>query len=290
MNISLEPLSDIVADLGEGPLWSARENAFYWIDVTQRMVFRRDDANGGTRVFKLSGMPGSIATRRSGGLIAAFRTGLALVDLDSGEETKLASGIDFGIERFNDGKCDRRGRFFAGTMHKTMTEPLGALYRVDPDHTVTRLTTGIGLSNGIAWSPDDKVLYHCDSRPGRVYAHDYDIESGEVENRRVLIDFAGLGYHCDGCTVDAEGCLWIAEVGNWHVGRYAPDGKRMSAIKLPTKRVTSAMFGGPDLATLFVTTMRYNLKPDEVSSQPLAGRTFVGRPGVKGLVEADFAG
>lgn len=290
MDIIAEPVFEGVADLGEGPLWSVREQAFYWIDVTGRTIWRHDTSSGTTRAHQVSGMPGSIATRTGGGLIAAYRTGLAFVDLDTGAEEKLPAPIDFGVERFNDGKCDRRGRFFVGTMDKTMKAAIGGLYRVDPDRTVTRVADGIVLSNGIAWSPDDRIMYHNESRPGYTYAYDYDIETGSLANRRIHIDFAAIGMHPDGCTVDAEGCLWIAEVGNGTVGRYDPDGRRMGGIRVPTDRVSSVIFGGEDLATLYITTMRYNLAEEKRAAQPLAGRVFAARPGVRGLPEADYAG
>lgn len=235
-------------------------------------------------------MPGSIALRHDGSILAAFRTGLSVVSLDSDQETKLSSTIDFARERFNDGKCDRRGRFFAGTMDKTMTDPIGGLYRIDTDRSVTKMADGIKLSNGIAWSPDSCTMYHCDSRPGYVYAYDYDVETGTPSNRRIHIDLSSAGYHPDGCTVDAEGFLWLAEVNSGRVGRYAPDGRRVGGIELPTKRVSSVMFGGASLDMLFITTMRYNLTPEESAAQPLAGRLFVAHPGVKGLPEPDFGG
>jgi len=288
--IEVATFTDVEADLGEGPVWSARDQSIYWIDVTQRMIFRYGLTTEETEIVAVSGMPGSIALRRSGGLIVAFRTGLALIDLATGAETRLPSGIDFGKERFNDGKCDRRGRFFAGTMDKTMQRPIGGLFRIDADHSVTRVADGIRLSNGIGWSPDNRVMYHCDSQPGYVYAYDYDIDTGTPRNRRIHIDLSSAGYAPDGCTVDAEGFLWLAEVGSGNVGRYAPDGRRVSGIELPTKRVTSVMFGGPKLGTLFITTMRYDLSPEESAAQPLAGRLFVCEPGVKGLPEPMFAG
>ena len=292
MKLEAKPCLADDTDLGEGPLWSVREQALYWLDCTQRTVLRHDFGRPGTGTtrHKVSGMPGCIAMRQGGGLIAAFRTGLALIDLASGTETKLPSGIDFGRERFNDGKCDRRGRFFAGTMHKEMTEPKGALYRIDADHSVSRVADGITLSNGIAWSPDNRTLYQCDSRPGLVYAYDYDIDTGRPGARRVLIDFSGKGYHSDGCTVDAEGHLWVAEVGGGSVGRYAPDGTRVGEVLLPVSRVSSVTFGGADLRTLFITTMRYRLTPEELAAQPLAGQVFSAKPGVQGIAEVEFAG
>ncbi len=283
-------VTDIKAELGEGPVWSEREQSIYWIDVTQRKVFRHNLATEKTETFAVSGMPGSIALRKSGGIIAAYRTGPALVSLETGEESKIPSTIDIGKERFNDGKCDRRGRFFAGTMDKVMKDAIGALYRIDPDYSVTKVSDGIRLSNGLAWSPDNRTLYHNDSRPGLVYAYDYDIDTGTPSNRRVHIDMSKGEAHPDGCTIDAEGFLWIAEVNSGRIGRYAPDGRRVSGIEVPTSRVSSVMFGGPNLDLLFITTMHYNLKPEQLAAQPLAGRLFVAQPGVKGLPEPEFAG
>lgn len=288
--IDVTPLTEIEADLGEGPLWSAADQTIYWIDVTQRKIFRHGLRTGRSETFAVAGMPGAIALRRAGGLLVVFRTGPALLSLDSGQEIKIASDIDFGRERFNDGKCDRRGRFFSGTMDKTLAAPVGGLYRIDADRSVTKVAGGITLSNGIAWSPDDRVMYHCDSRPGHVYAYDYDIETGTPSNRRVHIDLSKTPYQPDGCTVDAEGFLWLAEVGSGRVGRYAPDGRRVGDIELPVKRVSSVTFGGPEFDMLFITTMSYDLSPEELAAQPLAGRLFVARPGVRGLPEPCFAG
>ena len=288
--ITAEPFLKIETDLGEGPMWAADTQEFFWIDVTRRNVFRHSMRTGKTQCFAVSGMPGSIALRSDGTILAAFRTGLAIVSLESGQETKISSPIDFGVERFNDGKCDRRGRFFTGTMDKTMTQPIGGLYRVDADRTVTKVAGAICLSNGIAWSPDNRTLYHCDSRPGYVYAYDYDIETGTPSKRRLFLDLSSAEGDPDGCTVDAEGFLWLAEVTAGRVGRYAPDGRRVGAIELPVTRVTSVMFGGAALDTLFITTMRYGLTPEQSAAQPLAGRVFVAHPGVKGLPEPRFAG
>ncbi|MCO5063926.1 MAG: SMP-30/gluconolactonase/LRE family protein [Rhizobiaceae bacterium] len=290
MKLDVEPLADVAAELGEGPLWSPAEGALYWFDLLGRVIFRTDATTGDTARLAISGMPTAIALRKGGGLLAALRNGFAFIDFNAGTETRLPSPMDFSRERFNDGKCDRRGRFFVGSMDKTLAEPIGGLFRLDPDQSFTRLATGMTLSNGLAWSPDDRILYHCDSRPGYVYAYDYDIETGGVAGRKLHIDFTGTGIHPDGCTVDAEGCLWIAELGAWTVGRYDPAGKRIGGIELPTRRVTSVTFGGDDLGTLFITTMRNNLTDTELGEQSHAGKVFVARPGVMGIAEVPFDG
>jgi sugar lactone lactonase YvrE len=283
------PLNDIVATLGEGPTWAPAENALYWIDLIARQVLRHNFATGATRVYPVSGLPAAIALRQ-GGLLVAYRNGFAHLDTENGDEARIDASIDFSQERFNDGACDSRGRFFVGTMDKRMSEAVGGLWRVDPDMTITRLAGGVCLANGIAWSPDDTTLYFCDSRPGVVRAYDYDVESGSIANERVHISFEGMAAHPDGCAMDAEGCLWIAEMGAGSIGRYDPSGCRIGGIEFPVSRVTSLAFCGRDLTTLCVTTMRNGLSPDELERQPLAGRTFVVEMDVVGLPVGGFSG
>jgi sugar lactone lactonase YvrE len=289
--VKAEPVTDLVSDLGEAPLWSPAEARLYFADISGRTIHRLDPETGRTETFTTTGMPAGLALHRAGSLLVAWRAGLSLLDLASGAETPIANDIDFAEQRFNDGKTDRRGRFFAGTMHRRMQEPVGGLYRIDADRTVSRIADGIRLSNGIAWSPDDRVLYHCDSRPGLVLAWDYDIATGGIANRRVFLDLSQMPYRPDGCTIDAEGCLWLAEVGNGTVGRYAPDGRRVGGVDVPgARRVTSVAFGGADLGTLFITSLRYGIADEDLAMQPLAGRLFAVRPGVRGLPETPYAG
>ncbi|MGE0284179.1 MAG: SMP-30/gluconolactonase/LRE family protein, partial [Rhizobiaceae bacterium] len=232
----------------------------------------------------------ALALRQRGGLLVALRNGFAFLDTKTGEERRIEAKVDFSRERFNDGKCDRRGRFFVGSLDKNWKEPIGGLWRLDPDLSLHRVADDILLGNGIAFSPDDKTMYFADSRPGYVYAYDYDIETGSVSNRRLHLNFHGKEAHPDGCAIDAEGCLWVAEMGTGSVGRYASDGRRLSGIDLPTTRVTSVAFGGPDFRTLFVTSMRYGLGEEELTKQSDAGRTFFARVDVPGLPETKFAG
>jgi sugar lactone lactonase YvrE len=287
---TLHVLSDAVSDLGEGPAWAAEENALYWIDLTERIVWRHDTVRNETRAFKVTGIPTAIVLRQRGGLLVTFRNGLAFLDTQTGAETRLETTIDFSRERFNDGKCDRRGRLFVGSLDKSLQEPLGGLWRLDPDLNIHRVDDDIFFGNGMAFSPDDRTMYFCDSRIRYVYAYDYDIEAGTVANRRVHLDFRDKGFHPDGCTVDSEGCLWLAEMGAGRIGRYAPDGSQLSLIEMPVTRVTSVAFGGPDLKTLYITSMRNTLDDTQLAAQPDAGRTFFTRPGATGLPEPKFAG
>lgn len=282
---------DARSDLGEGPLWSVREQAIYWVDCIGRSISRHFPASGRTDRFALSGMPGSYAFRESRGLIVAFRNRLALVDLDQGTEVAIASpGVDFAKERFNDGKCDNRRRFFVGTMEKDRAAPGGGLFRVDPDLTVTKVADGITLSNGLAWSPDDRIMYHCESRPGLVYAYDYDADTGIPSRRRVLIDTSASGFHPDGCARDVDGCLWVALPGSGKIARFSPVGALLATLEVPTPRVTSVAFGGENLDRLYITSMRYSLPEAVLAANPAAGGVFVAEPGVRGSKEPLFGG
>jgi L-arabinonolactonase len=155
-------------------------------------------------------------------------------------------------------------------MDFNIRDAVGALYRVDPDLGVHRMDVGITLSNGIAWSPDDRTMYYCDSRPGRIYAYDYDLATGTIGNRRLFVDFKGRKGRPDGCTVDAEGGLWVAEISASQVVRFDPSGKEEFALRLPVSRPTSVMFGGSDLRTLFITSMKHGLSAEELAREPQA--------------------
>lgn len=221
----------------------------------------------------------------------ANRQGLAFLDCDSGMlEDVAAHAIDFSRAVLNDGKCDSRGRFWVGSMDREIAAPSGALYRVDPDLSVTMMDEGLTLSNGIAWSPDERTMLFCDSRPGRIWAYDYEIADGSISNRRVFVDFEGRKGRPDGCTIDADGGLWVAEIGAGQVVRFDPSGRQDVAIPVPTSRPTSVTFGGHDLRTLYVTSMRHGLSDEEVACQPDAGHVFAIDLDVSGLAAALFAG
>ncbi|WP_417722707.1 SMP-30/gluconolactonase/LRE family protein [Salipiger sp.] len=276
------PLGRTGATLGESPTWAPEENAVYWIDVIGRRVHRHDLGTGNARVYPVGGIPSAIALGR-GGLVVVLRNGLALLDTVSGAETPLKLDFDFCNERFNDAAPDREGRLFVGSMDRRMTDPVGGLWRIDPDLGITQVARGTILGNGIAWSPDDRTLYFCDSRAGLVHAHAFDAATGEVRDGRVHLDLRPTGAHPDGCAMDADACLWVAEMPTGTIGRYDPGGHRIDEIRLPVPRVTSMAFCGPDLSQLCITTMRYGLSDDALAATPLAGCTFLAETGVRGL-------
>jgi sugar lactone lactonase YvrE len=279
------------AELGEAPVWDAEKGALLSVDVLGRRMFRHDAAGRLIGNWALPRLPGSFALRRDGGMLMAWRNGLGLVEPEAGRFEEVPAGpLDFAAERLNDGRCDRHGRFWVGTMDRRLREPVGALYRVDPDLSVHRVLGGITLSNGIAWSPDDCVMYHCDTAAAVIRVHDFDLAGGVASNPRVLVRFAGGEGRPDGCAVDAEGCLWVALVEAGMVVRFDPSGKRMRELRLPVSRPTSLCFGGEGLRTMFVTSMRHGMTPEELAREPLAGSVFALDAGVAGLPETRFAG
>ncbi|GAA4339030.1 SMP-30/gluconolactonase/LRE family protein [Pigmentiphaga soli] len=290
--MTLQHYSEPVAVLGEGPVWDAQGGHIWWVDCDQKKLFHRDPGPGAEAgILPLPHYPSAYAFRRGGGMLMAYRNGLAMLDPATGKSDPFeATGLDFSRERFNDGICDRAGRFWIGTMDPRMKERNGSLYRIDPDLAVTRMASGLVVSNGISFSPDDRTMYHHDSRSKVVFAYDFDIDKGDIRNQRVFIDFTGRPGNPDGGTTDAEGNLWIAEIGAGRVVQFDPRGRQIRAIELPVTRPSSVMFGGKDLSTLFITSMRHGLKPEELAQQPLAGCLFHTRVDVPGMEEPQFAG
>jgi sugar lactone lactonase YvrE len=278
--------------LGEGPFWSERDSALFWVDVVGRKIFKHTPNAGPAESRDLPYAPSAIIPRAQGGFLLVTKQGMALFDFDSGTlETLAVPQIDFSQEIFNDAACDRYGRLWVGTRDRNVAEPKGCLYRMEADFTMTRQVEGLVVSNGIAWSPDSKRMYHADSRPGSVFVYDYDLATGSIEDRRVLIDYAADAHtqgHPDGCTVDAEGGLWVAEVEGWRIARYTPGGELDRVVQMPFAKPTSVMFGGRRLDTLFITSMQFRLSEEELSQQTLAGRVLALEAGVRGLPEPTF--
>ncbi len=278
------------ATVGEGPVWSVTEEALYWVDIPAGALHRLEPGSGATRTWELPAEVGSVALRAGGGAIAALRTGFCLVDLDTGEVRHLDDPeADQPRTRFNDGKCDRRGRFWAGTMDVGEQEPLGALYRFEGSGRCERMLTGVGLSNGLGWSPDDRTMYHTDSLTGVIMAYDYDLDSGVLRAPRPFV-VDGLPEVPDGLTVDADGCVWGVKWDGWRVVRYTPDGRVDREVALPVQQPTCCAFGGPHLDVLFVTSAREGLSPAALVGQPLAGSVFAIETGIQGLPEPLFSG
>lgn len=295
---SAECVLDSKCSLGEGPCWSAREGALYWTDVPGKRIHRWRPATGKHDSWAMREMVTAIALRRKGGLLIASHTGIDFFDPATGALERLVAPEAAKPEnRSNDGKCDRQGRFWYGTMQNNfaadmselpITGSSGALYRIDADGGAREMDGPFTICNTFAWSPDDRTLYFADTPVG-IYAYDFDPADGTIANRRMFARTEGRGYP-DGSTIDADGFLWNARWDGGCVIRWAPDGRIDRVVELPCDRVTSCCFGGAALDTLYVTTVRYGLNESQLAAQPLAGGIFAIDAGVRGLPEGEFAG
>ena len=277
--------------LGEGPLWDPEDRLLYWVDIKGRAVHRFDPATGCDTQWPTPEPVGSLARRTTGGLVVALRSGFHFLDLDSGAVTPVAEPErDRPENRFNDGKPDRRGRFWAGSMHDPETLPTGALYRLDPDGACHRMVEGLICSNALCWSPDGRIMYHADTLRRVVWAWDSDPGRGEIANRRVFVELSGGEGAPDGATVDAEGFVWLAHWDGWQVTRHDPTGRTERVVRLPVQRPTCPAFGGPALDVLYVTSASIGLSAEALAAQPWAGGILALDPGVRGVPEARFRG
>jgi sugar lactone lactonase YvrE len=234
---------------------------------------------------------GCIALREGGGMIGAFMSGFKWIDPDMNAITPIVDPEpDRPGNRFNDGKCDRRGRLFAGTMDNAEVDCTGTLYRLDPDLSVHVMVTDVHLSNGLGWSPDDRTLYYTDSLRRTIWAYDYDLDTGAIANRRVFArvpDAAGVP---DGLCVDAQGGVWSAHWGGWRLTRYAPDGRIDRVVEMPVPQPSCPAFGGPDLDVLYVSSAAIGMTPADFAKAPDGGGLFTLDVGVRGLPVHRFAG
>lgn len=277
--------------LGEGPSWHAAERKLIWVDILAPSVLIGDPATGEFQTKPMPELVGAVVPRRRGGYVGAMQTGFKAFDWTSQDLSTIAAPeADKPGNRFNDGKCDRRGRFWAGTLAINAAAQEGSLYRLDTDGRVHLMDTGFHVSNGLGWSPDDRRFYFADSGTKRIYVYDFDIESGAIANRRVFAQSPDGAGTPDGLTVDSEGFVWSAQWDGWRIIRYDPDGRVDRIINLPIPRPTSVTFGGPDLTTLFITSARIRLSGQQLAEAPLSGSVFALQAGVRGQPDNSFAG
>jgi sugar lactone lactonase YvrE len=280
-----------VALLGESPLWSPAEDALYFVDIKTPRLLRHELAAGTTRITALPEPVGAIGLCRGGGLIAAARPGFAFIDAEGAMSPVFhRPDAENPRNRFNDGKCDRAGRFWAASMDDGEIDATGNLYCLDGARRCRHVESGFVIGNGLGWSPDNRIFYFTDSVRRRIYAYDFDIDAGRIANRRVFAIIADDAGFPDGLCVDAEGHVWSAHWDGWRVTRYAPDGRIVEVLRVPVPRPTSCAFGGPDLATLFVTSARIGLDAAALAQAPRSGSVLAVRTDGRGLPEPYFAG
>ncbi len=276
--------------LGEGPTWCVREQALYWVSIRQPAVRRYHPASGRVDCWAMPEFVGSLAVRAKGGLIVALRSSLAFFDPEARSLTQLAAPeAHLEDHRFNDGKCDRQGRFWAGTMHDVTRAPVGSLYRLDAAGECKSMLSGISIPNSLAWSVDGGKMYFADSLTRTIFVHDFDIDSGELGAKREFVRIQAPAIP-DGAAMDEENHLWVAIYDGWKIHRYSPDGKLQKVIDLPVQRPTMVAFGGTDLRTLYITTASQKLTAEELAQQPLAGALLSMSVEVGGVPDAYFAG
>ncbi|MDX1523955.1 MAG: SMP-30/gluconolactonase/LRE family protein [Anaerolineae bacterium] len=284
---------DHLAELGEGPGWDAAAQRLYWVDIYGQALHLFTPASGLHRIIPMPAKIGCAVPKTSGGMLVALQNGLFTLDLDSEMLTAIADP-EAGLphNRFNDGKCDPRGRFLAGTMDdREIGIAAGSLYSVEADLSIRRLFDGVTISNGIGFSPDHKTMYYIDSPTRLVVAFDYDLETGDVRNRRIVVTIPEGWGDPDGMTTDTEGMLWVALWSGESVTRWNPaTGELLERIPVPALNVSSCTFGGPEMNELFLTTARKGTDPATLAKYPKTGAVFRHKTNVVGMENFVFAG
>lgn len=277
------------ARLGEGPCWNQSEQLLYWVDIYNHRVHQFNPATGAHQFFDVGEVVGCIAPALNHRLIMAQRSRLAFLDTSNGEVTPIMTIEDNQPDtRFNDGKCDSAGRFWFGSM--STSGPKGRLYRYDPDGSLHVLLTELTISNGLGWSPDENTFYLTDSSLKTIYAFDFDLESGGINNRRVFVDLTAESFYPDGLTVDREGCIWSAMWDGWCIIRFDPSGKEMMRVMMPVIRPTSCTFGDEELTTIYITTASVGLSEAEIQNSFYSGDLFSLPTSTSGLATHYFKG
>ena len=304
MALKAEILIPAAATLGEGSLWDGRRQRLLWVDILGQKVYIYDPETDTNIGYDTGSDVGTVVPRTPGKaaggadtLVVALRRGLGALNLKTGAVEIFANPEAAKPKnRFNDGKCDPAGRFWAGTMGPHGTAE-AALYRLDVDHSLHTMITGVGTSNGLVWSADHKLFYYIDTPTGRVDVFDYDLETGAIANRRPAVtpdpNAEATGGRPDGMTIDADGMLWVAMWGGATVVRYNPKtGAVLEKIDVPGARHSSSCaFGGKDMQTLFITSAKTGVKPEQLAEQPNAGHLFAVRiANTKGLPGLEYRG
>jgi sugar lactone lactonase YvrE len=287
-----ELIVDAKAILGEGPSWDAEQRLLYWVDILGRKIHIHDPAADTNRVLALDQYVGAVVPRENGGLVLALQHGFHIMDTEGGIQKIADPEAHLPDNRFNDGKCDAAGRFWAGTM-SLIDEELqgGALYKLDKGFRVEKMLDDVNVSNGLGWSPDGETMYYIDSPKRTIFAFDFNVETGEIANRRAAVSVPAEEGFPDGMTVDEEGMLWVAHWEGWQLARWNPlTGEKTGSVPFPVSKVTSCVFAGEHLDELYVTSARVGLSQAESAAQPFAGGLFRVKLGIKGAPTYKYGG
>jgi len=276
---------DQKAELGEGPCWDGKNKCLYWVDIMGKKLHIHSTATNTNREIDVGAYIGTVAVREKGGLIVALQNGFHFLDTETEQLTPITDPERHRPEnRFNDGKCDPAGRFWAGSMELNITGPNASLYRLGTDLNVKKMLDDVTISNGLAWSPDYKKMYYIDTPTQQVAAFDYDHQTGEICNKRAVVTIDKKDGSPDGMTIDEEGMLWVAHWGGSRVTRWNPaTGELLDKIEVPATNVTACVFGGENMDELFITTARSE-------GDPSSGGLFKVKLNVKGAPSYTFQG
>lgn len=278
---------------GEGIFWSAAHGLLYWTDIFGECVWTYNPATDRSASHPVPGKVCCFATREGrlwNEVVAAFADGFAFLDLVSGQRTEISAvEAELANTRLNDGRVDRQGRFVVGGMDEGGKGPLSAVYRLDPDLSVSRLFGEVGCANGTCFSPDGMTMWFADSFRGSIERFNYDVRTGVPSDRQTIGATAAPGVP-DGSCVDRDGFIWNAVWEGYRVERWNPEGRVSAVVEVPVRKPTCCAFGGPGLDTLFITSSRLGETDDDLAREPLAGCLFTVKPGVTGIAENAFAG
>ncbi|MBM84798.1 MAG: hypothetical protein CMM47_02095 [Rhodospirillaceae bacterium] len=292
MSIKVELVVNSQDQIGEGPIWDTQANILYWVDIMGEKVQSFDPATNCHSQIPIGQAVGTVVPRSSGGLMLATQHGFAHLDNETHQLRMIHDPEnDLPGNRFNDGKCDPAGRFWAGTMSFQVTDKAGSLYCMDTNQKVRKVLEDVTVSNGIAWSHDHKTMYYIDSPTYVVKSYDYDIASGQITNERVLLTIPSEMGAPDGMALDAKGRLWIAHYGGSKVCCWDPEtGHIVQTIETPVSQVTACAFGGPELETLYITSGTQGLNAEQLKKEPYAGALLSVQPGCQGAPTYRFLG
>lgn len=292
MTEGLKLVVDIRAKIGEGPCWDTENNLLYWVDIMENKIHIHNPKTNENRMIQADQHVGAVVLRQSGGAALAMEHGFYTLDLQTEQFAFIADPeTELPNNRFNDGKCDAAGRFWAGTMNYNGVDKSGFLYCLETDHTIRKVVDGVAISNGLGWSLDHKIMYYIDSPTKQVAAYDYDLITAEISNRRIVVIIPEGEGLPDGMAMDAEGMMWVAQWGGYQVSRWNPHtGKQIDKIILPVSQVSSCAFGGEHMDILYITTASIGLNVQSLLTEPLAGSLFSIKTKVKGAPTYKFDG
>lgn len=291
----IDVLHDAPMQVGECPLWHDVESALYWVDINGRTVNRVHPASGKFSSWEMASEPSAIAIDSDNNLVVATRLGFVRLNTTSGEITDICPApYDPAQNRFNDGRVDPAGRFWVGTMYEPRDKPAAEMYVLERDVLRLAWSGGMTNSNGLAWTPEGRTMFHADTTSHRIDGYDFDPASGSVANGRNLVTFPAdksapdYGGRPDGATVDAEGNYWVAMFEGGRLLKLSPTGELLREVELPVRCPTALAFGGAELRTLYVTTASHGRSAEELAQYPLSGKVLCMKVDVAGLVQREY--